>query len=72
MYSTLIVPLLVSIITTTDFAKSITTKTSNETEMFFYEIRPEFFNWTNGIMMIKVMYLYYDSAILSLIFQSRN
>lgn len=23
----------------------------NETEMFYYEIRPELFNWTNGILV---------------------
>lgn len=27
------------------------TKDVNETEMFYYEIRPELFNWTNGILV---------------------
>jgi len=29
----------------------------HETEMFYYEIRPELFNWTNGILVIDSNYL---------------
>lgn len=30
---------------------AIITKDVRETEMFYYEIRPELFNWTNGILV---------------------
>jgi len=29
----------------------VITRDVNETEMFYYEIRPELFNWTNGILV---------------------
>lgn len=30
---------------------AIITRDVRETEMFYYEIRPELFNWTNGILV---------------------
>lgn len=34
---------------------STVTKNVNETEMFYYEIQPEFFNWTNGILVFEIL-----------------
>lgn len=32
-----------------------TVKNVNETETFYYEIRPEHFNWTNGIIYTTLL-----------------
>lgn len=38
---------------------STVTKNVNETEMFYYEIRPELFNWTNGIIFVFMFTLFF-------------
>lgn len=54
MCNNIFLPVFISIIIAVDHVKSTVIKNVNESEMFYYEIRPELFNWTNGILVFEI------------------